>query len=145
MTNSGDKRAQPPGEGASEPVGDAPAEGKRSGRISYDERGNSVWEWQLETGVYSRDISTQRFKKLDLNDLSIADSAIHRRPPGLGGSHPYDNSSTADGNVGSNPYNSAGGAPLKPGELKRKPTDPKKLQEWLELRKRVERNERDGE
>ena len=34
-------------------------EEKRSGRVGYDERGNSVWEWQLETGVYSRDVSTQ--------------------------------------------------------------------------------------
>ena len=24
---------------------------KRSGRAGVDERGNSVWEWQLETGV----------------------------------------------------------------------------------------------
>ena len=48
---------------------------KRSGRAGVDERGNSVWEWQLETGVYSRDISTQKLKKLDLGDLSIAETA----------------------------------------------------------------------
>jgi len=62
---------------------DPRSEDQRSGRISYDERGNSVWEWRLETGVYSRDISTQRLKKLDLNDLSIAETASHQRPPGL--------------------------------------------------------------
>lgn len=131
---------------------------RRSGRVSQDERGNSVWEWQLETGVYSRDISTQRLKKLDLNDLSIADTARHPRPPGLGksggeqsprggSSNPYDNSPTAGGNVGSNPYNSGGGSTLKPAPKAppepRKPMDSKKLQEWMEIRKRAEQKRRD--
>jgi hypothetical protein len=127
---------------------------ERSGRISRDERGNAVWEWKLETGVYSRDINTQRLKKLELNDLSIADTAKHQRPaeplPG-GGFNPYDNSSTAGGNVGSNPYNSGGRAALKPEPEpaeppQRKPMDLKKLQEWMEIRKRVQENRReDGE
>lgn len=156
MSDPRDKRSpEPPApiENTDDPQAD-----KRSGRISYDERGNSVWEWQLETGVYSRDISTQRLKKLDLNDLSIADTATHERPPGLaqpqgrkpqpgGGFNPYDNSSTTRGKVGANPYNSGGKAPLKPAaaDPKRKPTDLKKLQEWMELRKRVEQNKRDDE
>ncbi|MFC4310417.1 hypothetical protein ACFPN2_15090 [Steroidobacter flavus] len=152
MSDPRDKRSQEPP--APTGAADDSQADKRSGRISYDERGNSVWEWQLETGVYSRDISTQRLKKLDLNDLSIADTATHQRPPGLepeprkpgGGSNPYDNSSTARGNVGTNPYNSGGKAPLKPAaDPKRKPTDLKKLQEWMELRKRVEQNKRDDE
>lgn len=136
-----------------------PADSKRSGRISYDERGNSVWEWQLETGVYSRDITTQRLKKLDLNDLSIAETATHPRPPGLtdplgrnfrertpgGGHNPYDNSTTGSGNVASDSYNSGGRSTLKPEQdaRRRKPADMKKLQEWLELRKRVEQNKRE--
>jgi len=158
MSDPRDKRSQEP---PASPESNDPEADKRSGRISYDERGNSVWEWQLETGVYSRDISTQRLKKLDLNDLSIADTATHQRPPGLdepkdrkpmpgGGFNPYDNSSTARGNVGANPYNSGGKAPLKPAapaaaDPKRKPTDLKKLQEWMELRKRVEQNKRDDD
>ncbi len=54
---------------------------KRSGRVAYDSRGNPIWEWQLETGVYSRDVTTQKLRKLDLGDLSIADSGIHPKPP----------------------------------------------------------------
>lgn len=144
--------------------GDPPsADSKRSGRIAYDERGNSVWEWQLETGVYSRDITTQRLKKLDLNDLSIAETATHPRPPGLtdppvdpqgrkprerlpgGGFNPYDNSTTGGGNVASGSYNSGGRGTLKPQQAARprQPADMKKLQEWLELRKRVEQNKRE--
>jgi hypothetical protein len=57
---------------------------KKSGRVAFDSKGNPVWEWQLETGVYSRDVNTQKLKKLDLGDLSIADSGIHPQPAGLG-------------------------------------------------------------
>jgi hypothetical protein len=55
---------------------------KRSGRVAFDSRGNPIWEWQLETGVYSRDVTTQKLKKLDLGGLSIADSGIHPQPSG---------------------------------------------------------------
>lgn len=151
----GGDRKDPPQHDSSSADANAPADDARSGRISYDERGNSIWEWKLETGVYSRDINTQRLKKLDLNDLSIADTASQ---PGLsdkpsepmpgGGFNPYDNSSTAGGNVGSNPYNRGARGPLKPepkpAEPKaRKPMDLKKLQEWMEIRKRVEQNKRE--
>jgi hypothetical protein len=159
--------SDPPGQGGDRndpsqrnPASPDAGDDQRSGRITYDERGNSVWEWKLETGVYSRDINTQRLKKLDLNDLSIAETAKNQRPPGLGqdpstgsrlpggGFNPYDNSSTASGNVGSNPYNSAGRAPLKPEPKpaeprERKPMDLKRLQEWMEIRKRVQENQRE--
>ena len=62
---------------------DAPKETRSSGRVAFDSRGNPIWEWQLETGVYSRDVSTQKLKKLDLGDLSIAESAIQQQPAGL--------------------------------------------------------------
>ena len=136
----------------------APADdSSRSGRPGVDDRGNTVWEWQLETGVYSRDISTQRLKKLDLGDLSIAETASHQRPTGLsekgaepkkpgGGFNPYD---SAGGNAGGNPYDNARNTqrrtqPSSPSAPPaRKPMDLKRLEEWMEIRKRLEQQKKD--
>jgi hypothetical protein len=133
---------------------------KRSGRVGFDDRGNSVWEWQLETGVYSRDVSTQRLRKLELGDLSIAETAKHQRPPGLGGEpakappgkaqapapgggfNPYGKGASG-GDFGSNPYDNARstGQRLQPKQPStpepRKPMDLKRLEEWMNIRKRV--------
>lgn len=133
---------------------------KRSGRAGVDERGNSVWEWQLETGVYSRDISTQKLKKLDLGDLSIAETASHQRPEGLGadkkppqkklpggGFNPYDSSSS--GGAGGNPYDNARSFGKKPQPAPtgappaRKPMDLKRLEEWMQIKKRLEQQKKD--
>ncbi len=141
----------------------APADGKRSGRAGVDERGNSVWEWQLETGVYSRDISTQKLRKLDLGDLSIAETATHPRPAGLvndkdsgskklpgGGFNPYDNSSRA-GDAGGNPYDNARNfgrkmqSPSAGAPAARKPMDLKRLDEWMQIKKRLELEKKDDE
>ncbi len=143
-----DTRNPPP------PAGD---DTKRSGRAGVDERGNSVWEWQLETGVYSRDISTQKLKKLDLGDLSIAETASHQKPAGLepkeqpkpagGGSNPYDSSSRV-GEAGGNPYDNArnfGKKPQQPASAPtpRKPMDLKRLEEWMQIKKRLEQQKKD--
>lgn len=135
---------------------DAP-DSKRSGRAGVDERGNSVWEWQLETGVYSRDISTQKLKKLDLGDLSIAETARHQRPTGLGNDKPPPQKKLAGGGV--NPYDSSGAGgnpydnarsfgkkmqPPPPGAPQpRKPMDLKRLDEWMQIRKRLEQQKKD--
>ena len=139
----------------------APADdSKRSGRPGIDERGNTVWEWKLETGVYSRDISTQRLKKLDLGDLSIAETASHQRPAGLGagakppgqkqlpggGMNPYDSSSSGGG--GGNPYDNARtfGKKTQPPAAAppaRKPMDLKRLEEWMQIRKRLDQQKKD--
>lgn len=108
-------RAALPPRASATPPDDPPAEGKRSGRVAFDSRNNPIWEWQLETGVYSRDVSTQKLKKLDLGDLSIAESAIQQRPPGLNElAGKGKNESSRTGNVhaplpggGFNPYDSS--------------------------------------
>ena len=129
---------------------------KRSGRVAYDSRGNPTWEWQLETGVYSRDVSTQKLKKLDLGDLSIAETARHKKPSGLdqpkqpgGGFNPYDSAASSGG--GFNPYDSARatGSKMRPASAQaapagpRKPVDLKKLEEWMKAKKRAEENRDD--
>jgi hypothetical protein len=155
----GNPRSPPPLAGADD--------NKRSGRAGLDERGNSVWEWQLETGVYSRDISTQKLRKLDLGDLSIAETASHQRPAGLGekdadknrekvqrelpggGFNPYDNSTGVGSEAGGNPYDNARNFGRKVQQAasappaQRKPMDLKRLQEWMEIKKRLEQQKKD--
>ena len=110
---------------------------KRSGRASVDERGNSVWEWQLETGVYSRDISTQKLRKLDLGDLSIAETASHQKPPTAapkdkakapGGFNPYD--SAGNENSGGNPYDNARNTARKSQTSSLSPVPPPRASRW---------------
>ena len=141
-TKKPNAKAENPAAGAAAPAS------KRSGRVAFDSRGNPIWEWQLETGVYSRDVSTQKLKKLDLGDLSIAETATHQRPEGLedprkkspgGGFNPYDRGARDPG-AGSNPYDNAGSAGRKftggPGAApERKPTDLRKLDEWIKMKK----------
>jgi hypothetical protein len=135
-----------------------PPDDKRSGRAAVDDRGNTVWEWKLETGVYSRDISTQKLKKLDLGDLSIAETASHQRPGGLGpkdkpkapggGFNPYDSGGGDRG--GSNPYDNARNTSRNSQQPTnaapaRKPMDLKRLEEWMQIRKRLEQQKKDGD
>jgi hypothetical protein len=35
-----------------------------SGRITFDDRGNALWEWRTDTGTFSSDVDTQRVKAL---------------------------------------------------------------------------------
>jgi hypothetical protein len=51
----------------------------RSGRATWDERGNSVWEWQVEPGVYSREADTQRVRALQLVNLELLESSAGRQ------------------------------------------------------------------
>jgi hypothetical protein len=165
MPNDPEQPRRPDGSSGSEKPDDpgAPdptAEGKRSGRVSFDSRGNSVWEWQLETGVYSRDVNTQKLKKLDLGDLSIAETGIQKKPPGLdekdepragGGFNPYNNAPRSK-QEGFNPYDNARalGAKFAP-----KPADPppqrppprspeelRKLSDWIKMKKNLDKDKK---
>ena len=153
----------------------APKEAKSSGRVAFDARGNPIWEWQLETGVYSRDVSTQKLQKLNLGDLSIAETAIQKRPAGLaelakaktppmpgGGSNPYDTSTRPD--PSGNPYDNARalvnkikeveGLPSKPvAPVVRKPAPPpppkesvlRRLDQWFKDKRRPKDDSEDYE
>lgn len=37
---------------------------RKSGRVRFDERGQAVWEWAVQTGMFDRNASTQRIRAL---------------------------------------------------------------------------------
>ena len=57
-------------------------ENTRSGRATWDERGNTVWEWQTAPGIYSREISTQQLQTLQAAELHLVD-----QQPGITSTH----------------------------------------------------------
>src|SRR5688572_16192593 len=123
---------------------------KTSGRVSFDARGNAVWEWQTSTGVYGRDVDTKRLKKLEAKDLKILDTQ-RIQPSTPGAPKP----STASGSerfrknerkeAGFDPYNSSAppkvriNTPPKPADpasgAAGKPADVKQVSEWFGLTK----------
>jgi hypothetical protein len=120
---------KPPGGPGKPEAGAAPsAEDKKTGRVKFDERGNAVWEWSVATGAFGREISTDRLKKLENSELSLADDAP--TPLGLVQSNPL-------GAVkGYNPYDSGKlGSTQAP-----KKTDLRKLGDWLKLKKQAASN-----
>jgi hypothetical protein len=101
---------------------------KSTGRVKFDERGNAVWEWQVETGAFGVEVSTQRLQKLEHPTLSIADDAPT----------PFET-------VRSNPLGTKKGYdPYDSGRLGKKPPpakkDLRKLSEWLKLKKQADSN-----
>jgi hypothetical protein len=130
VSNDKPKTWSPPApSGPAEPSSKRDAGGEKStGRVKFDERGNAVWEWQVETGAFGMEVSTQRLQKLENPSLSIADDAptpfetVRANP--LGTKKGYD------------PYDS--------GKLGKKPPpakkDLRKLSEWLKLKKQAEGN-----
>ncbi len=101
---------------------------KSTGRVKFDERGNAVWEWQVTTGAFGAEVSTQRLQKLEHPALSIADDAptpfetVRANP--LGTKKGYD------------PYDSGRLGKKAPPAKK----DLRKLSEWLKLKKQAESN-----
>jgi hypothetical protein len=130
VSNDKPKSSSPPDPaGSPEPSSKKGAGGEKStGRVKFDERGNAVWEWQVETGAYGMEVSTQRLQKLEHPALSIADDAPT----------PFET-------VRSNPLGTKKGYdPYDSGKLGKKPPpakkDLRKLSEWLKLKKLAEGN-----
>lgn len=101
---------------------------KTTGRVNFDDRGNAIWEWQISTGAYGLEVSTQRLQKLEHPALSIVDEGTQPtavRPNPSGTKKGYD------------PYDSGklGKKPARPQK-----TDLRKLSEWLQLKKQAEKN-----
>jgi hypothetical protein len=50
----------------------------KSGRASWDERGNSIWEWQTGPGVYSRELTAEQLQLLEASHLRIVEFPTRR-------------------------------------------------------------------
>ena len=143
---------------------DSTPENKSSGRVAFDARGNPIWEWQLESGVYSRDVDTNKLRKLELNELSLVDTGAHKKPAGPddvpvirkslagGGFNPYDTAPTSEDNP--SPYDRARTAVNKKvaeSESKskappaRRPVDLHKLDEWIKMKRRLSEAKQDDD
>jgi hypothetical protein len=115
-----------PNAGAGNPARDGD---KSTGRGKFDDLGNAIWEWQIETGAFGGDVSTARLQKLEHPALSLADDSpspvetVRSNPLGTKkGYDPYDS-----GKLGK-----TAAAPRK--------KDLRRLSEWLKLKKQHEQN-----
>ena len=81
----------------------------KSGRVAFDSKGNPVWEWQTAPGVFEQDVTTQRLKKLEAPELSLAST---QPVPTLGGNSAKNAKTKSKEDTGFNPYDSD--AALKP-------------------------------
>jgi hypothetical protein len=82
----------------------------QSGRIAYDESGQPVWEWRVDTGVFTREVDTGQMRK-----IQGAAASLEGVPP-----------EQARRFVGFDPYSTAvAKEPPAPQEEPPKPTAPR--------------------
>lgn len=104
-----------------------------SGRATHDERGVAVWEWQVQTGSFDLNASSQKVRALTDIELSIEEpstlkKAPPRKPQGFnpyaepeppprinpGGRNPYANGAKQPERVSYNPHRAATAPAIKP-------------------------------
>ena len=54
----------------------------QSGRVQFDERGQAVWEWAVQTGMFDRNATTQRVRALSEAAMNLS---IEDTPPPVSG------------------------------------------------------------
>jgi hypothetical protein len=47
---------------------------RKSGRVSFDDDGRSIWEWQVSTGVFTRTVTEEQMTHLANTNLELADA-----------------------------------------------------------------------
>jgi hypothetical protein len=57
----------------------------KSGRVAFDERGRSTWEWRTDTGTFSPDIDSKRLRQLQED----AATTLKEDVPPIEGVDPY--------------------------------------------------------
>lgn len=113
-----------------------PTTEKSSGRVAFDARGNATWEWQTSTGVFGREVSTQRLNKLEAKELAIVDTPRTEPRNQQGFELSLDESQLPNRELGFNPYDSAPTPRAKVADEPRKPpTDQHMLDAWIKMKK----------
>ena len=51
----------------------AAGDSRKSGRAVCSDRGDAVWEWQVTTGVFERDVTEEQLRQLEAPDLQIVE------------------------------------------------------------------------
>jgi hypothetical protein len=123
---------------------------KRSGRVTFDSRGNSIWEWQTEEpGEFSSEVNTHYVKKLELPELSLEEDpqkkavgkierpqaeVENRRATGF---NPY--------NSGTQPIDSTPPGSTEPPPVRKPIKDLRRYNEWMKLKQRMADKKDDSE
>ena len=55
-----------------------PGHAKKSGRATTDARGNTVWEWETDTGSFTGNIDSEKLRRLQNAGLSVGDAIGER-------------------------------------------------------------------
>ena len=61
----------------------------QSGRIAYDENGQPVWEWRVDTGVFTRDVDTRKMRTVERDAASSLKSVPPEQARRFVGFDPY--------------------------------------------------------
>jgi hypothetical protein len=127
------------GGGSSSPKREAPVTKNNSGRVTFDDRGNAVWEWSVSTGMFGTEVSSSRLKKLENHTLSLADDSA--LPPPSAAAGPTTVKENRKGvTQGYSPYDSGLLVKAEAEVRATKKKDLRRLSEWLKLRKQADRN-----
>jgi len=116
---------------------------RRSGRATFDSRGNAVWEWQTDTGEYSSE-TTQRLRAIEAPELSLEDTTrsmrLQRRDGEAmvgGGFNPYDRGAQG---LGYKPP--AVSIQSKVAATRKTVKDLQRLDGWLSMKRRLTADEK---
>jgi hypothetical protein len=84
MSAGDDKPADKPPPGPPGALGPPGLRGKPPSRdgVRYDQRGNAVWQWAVDTGKHAIDSTSRLLKRLEVPGLSIEDDAKPGTKPG---------------------------------------------------------------
>ena len=104
-----------------------------TGRVTFDDRGQAVWEWSIAKGRFEKENTNTSLKKLTDVELSLVDDPLPADPKKV--------QVNASGiKKGYDPYDS--GRLSRAGKRTSVKKDLRKLAEWIDLKKSAERNKK---